>query len=113
MPEEVQASALYRLIMSCFGHGIAIDDDGPNGPMATAFEKAGSILRRWAKVKHFDHSPCHFDQHQHFTCVLVDRHLVYAEAESECPNCHNGTVGAENGRLVCRGECGEDLAEAR
>ena|ERR1035437_9316861 len=29
--------------------------------------------------------------------------------EDECPNCHNGTIGLENGRLVCRGECGNDF----
>jgi hypothetical protein len=28
------------------------------------------------------------------------------DPEDECPLCHNGTVGAEGGRLVCRGECG-------
>jgi len=28
------------------------------------------------------------------------------EEEGECPNCHNGTLGLEEGRLVCRGECG-------
>lgn len=33
------------------------------------------------------------------------------EAESECPNCHNGTVGKEDGRLVCRGECGAFLTD--
>lgn len=31
------------------------------------------------------------------------------EPEDECPNCHNGTIGLENGRLVCRGECGTDF----
>jgi len=31
------------------------------------------------------------------------------EAEGECPNCHNGTIGLENGRLICRGECGHDF----
>lgn len=29
--------------------------------------------------------------------------------EDECPLCHSGTVGLENGHLVCRGECGNDL----
>ena len=29
--------------------------------------------------------------------------------EEECPNCSNGTIGLENGRLVCRGECGRDF----
>jgi hypothetical protein len=28
------------------------------------------------------------------------------EEGCECPNCHNGTIGLENDRLVCRGECG-------
>lgn len=27
-------------------------------------------------------------------------------AEYECPNCHSGTVGLEEGKLICRGECG-------
>jgi hypothetical protein len=26
--------------------------------------------------------------------------------DDECPNCQNGTLGFEEGRLVCRGECG-------
>ena len=29
--------------------------------------------------------------------------------DKECPNCHNGTIGSENGQLVCRGECGNDF----
>lgn len=29
------------------------------------------------------------------------------EKEDECPNCKNGTLGLEEGSLVCRGECGE------
>ena len=29
--------------------------------------------------------------------------------EDECPNCKNGTIGLEQGRLVCRGECGHDF----
>ena len=33
-------------------------------------------------------------------------------AEEECPNCRNGTVGLEGGRLVCRGECGNDFGKA-
>ena len=28
----------------------------------------------------------------------------------ECPNCKFGTLGRENGRLVCRGECGTDFS---
>ena len=31
--------------------------------------------------------------------------------ETECPNCHNGTIALENGRLVCRGECGNDFGK--
>lgn len=34
------------------------------------------------------------------------------EAECECPNCRCGTIGVENGRLVCRGECGHDFGPA-
>ena len=29
--------------------------------------------------------------------------------ECECPNCNNGTIGLEQGHLVCRGECGHDF----
>ena len=32
--------------------------------------------------------------------------------DAECPNCRNGTVGLERGRLVCRGECGTDFGKA-
>jgi hypothetical protein len=32
--------------------------------------------------------------------------MEHLEAEDECPNCKSGTVGLENGYLVCRGECG-------
>jgi len=39
---------------------------------------------------------------------MSDKHLI-AEAEEECPNCRSGTIGLENGRLVCRGECGHDF----
>jgi hypothetical protein len=40
--------------------------------------------------------------------VAEVRALVEQEpaAEDECPSCHNGTLGLEEGRLVCRGECG-------
>ena len=31
--------------------------------------------------------------------------------DEECPNCHNGTLGLESGRIVCRGECGQDFGE--
>jgi len=31
------------------------------------------------------------------------------EEDIECPNCHSGTLGIENDRLVCRGECGHDF----
>jgi hypothetical protein len=34
------------------------------------------------------------------------------EPETECPNCHNGTVALEHNRLVCRGECGNDFGPA-
>ena len=83
LDDEAQSSALYRLIMSCFGHGIGIDDDGPSGPMASAFDNAGKILCNVAgdQGKRFKPSPTDFDQHQHFTSELVDRHLVYAERE--------------------------------
>lgn len=84
LAEDEQSSALYRLIMSCFGHGIGIDDDGPSGPMATAFDNAGRILCNSAgdQGKRFKPSPTDFDQHQHFTSELVDRHLVYDEPEN-------------------------------
>jgi len=29
--------------------------------------------------------------------------------EEECPNCRCGTLGLEDGRLVCRGECGHSF----
>ncbi len=29
------------------------------------------------------------------------------QEDDECPNCHCGTLGLENGHLVCRGECGQ------
>jgi len=29
--------------------------------------------------------------------------------DDECPNCQNGTIGLQNDRLVCRGECGNDF----
>jgi len=76
---EDQGSPLYRLIMNCFGHGIAIDDDGPNGPMAIAFDHAGEVLCNILddEGKRFKACPTDFDQHQHFTSELVDRHLVY------------------------------------
>tara|TARA_Y100000034_G_scaffold127470_1_gene180290 strand:- start:86 stop:592 length:507 start_codon:yes stop_codon:yes gene_type:complete len=76
-----QAEPLYRLIMSCIGHGIAIDDDGPSGPMATAFDNAGRILCNVVgdKGKRFDHSPVNFDQHQHFTNPLITDHLIYPD----------------------------------
>ena len=33
------------------------------------------------------------------------------EEESECPNCRCGTLAFEGGRIVCRGECGQDFGE--
>ena len=33
------------------------------------------------------------------------------EEEGECPNCHCGTLGFEEGRIKCRGECGHDFGE--
>lgn len=46
-------------------------------------------------------------------CVFADDilpdTLSAPVAEYECPNCKNGTVGLEEGRLVCRGECGVDF----
>ena len=78
-----QAEPLYRLLMSCFGHGIAIDDDGPSGPMATAFDKAGEKLLNIVKDAgaRFDHSPCNFDQHTTFVDPLVSPHLNYKDEE--------------------------------
>jgi hypothetical protein len=31
--------------------------------------------------------------------------------EGECPNCKCGTLAFEGGRIVCRGECGQDFGE--
>ena len=29
------------------------------------------------------------------------------QSEDECPNCKNGTLGLEDSKLACRGECGQ------
>jgi hypothetical protein len=84
---ESQHEPLYRLLMSCFGHGIAIDDDGPSGPMATAFDQAGLILcnightpdKMADQGKRFDHSPVLFDQNTSFVDPLVAQHLQYED----------------------------------
>jgi len=78
--DELQAELLYRLIMSCWGHGIGIDDDSN---IAEAFDKAGGILcNAWGdQGKRFDRSPTNFDQHCSFTDPLVSPHLIYGDEE--------------------------------
>lgn len=38
---------------------------------------------------------------------IVD--IVVFGPEEECHNCHSGTLGLEEGKLVCRGECGNSF----
>lgn len=35
--------------------------------------------------------------------------ILPMEEDDECLNCHNGSIGFEEGRMVCRGECGCDF----
>jgi hypothetical protein len=78
--EELQAELLYRLIMSCWGHGIGIDDDSN---IAEAFDKAGRILCNVVtdQGKRLKRHPTDFDQHCSFTDPLVSEHLIYKEQD--------------------------------
>lgn len=67
--EDEAAKVLYRLIMSCWGHGIGIDDDHSN-----EFDQACGILQ----IKR-DPSPADFDQHESWTTVLVENYLKYPD----------------------------------
>ncbi len=85
---------LYRLIMSCFGHGISISLD-------EEFDKAMDIL----KSEH-DVSPVSFDQHEMFVSELVEPELVYMlDIEYECPEC--GHKWSEQYESACDSECPE------
>lgn len=68
---------LYRLIMSCWGHGIGIGDDHGD-----EFEKANSILNRLSG-KTMAESPVDFDQHETWTGVFVENHLQQRKHSSE------------------------------
>jgi hypothetical protein len=75
-PEEAGAM-LYRLIMSCWGHGIALDDDTDT---AKAFEKACQILNiNYAGDKRLA-SPVRLDDSE-FKSELVMPFLEYPEQE--------------------------------
>lgn len=76
-----QSNALYRLIMSCLGHGIALDDDGPSGPRAEGLDNAGKVLLNVVNDtgKRFDASPTNFDSS--IITDLVTQYLDYPETE--------------------------------
>ncbi len=75
---DAHTRLLYRLIMGCLGHCIFLDDDGPSGPYATGFDKAGRILCNIVKDtgKRFEAVPVRLDA----DCPireLVSEHLIY------------------------------------
>jgi hypothetical protein len=80
LDDTQQVDMLYRLLMSCFGHGIAIDDDGPRGLRAKAFDAAGKKLLNLSQDagNRFDPTPLYFEMHSSFVDELVTEHLRYS-----------------------------------
>ena len=70
--DETEARALYLLIMSCWGHGIGLDDDHAD------------MLQRARRVLNIPlpECPCRFDDSEFKDRILGD-HLVCTEAKKE------------------------------
>jgi hypothetical protein len=72
--EEDAGLVLYRLIMSCWGHGVGIGDDHSEG-----FAKAKGVLDKYHPDDPMEEAPTHFDEHESFLEPIISCHLDYAE----------------------------------
>ena len=86
------------------GYGDKTSPDGQGAPILLDFT-AGE-----GKLDLFVWSDINKEDATHVIPLEMAKETFRAEEGEECPNCRNGTLALEDGRLVCQGECGQFFA---
>ena len=85
------------------------DDQKPNPIMIVAHSNHRSFGLVAGGVPSNPHGFSIRLSREQLTSLITDATTALVKpltSEDECPICHNGTLGLEEGQLVCRGECG-------